>query len=60
MQLNKLILLAVCAVMLSACGTVTPKDMLRATQSAVNLNKIYENSTVKEEVKWRIRSAVGQ
>ena len=55
-----LLLALVAGVLLTGCGSMTAKEALRYTQSAVNLNKIYENSTVKEEVKWKIRSAVGQ
>jgi hypothetical protein len=39
---------------------MSAKDVLRTTQSAVNLNNIYGDSTVKEEVVWKIRSIYGQ
>ena len=55
-----LLLMLMSAVFLTGCGTMTAKDALRATQSAVNLNNIYEGSSVKEEVKWKIRSIYGQ
>ena len=47
-------------VFLTGCGTMTAKDVLRTTQSAVNVKNMYEGSTVKEELVWKIRSAVGQ
>ena len=55
-----LLLVLVAGVMLTGCGSMTAKEALRYTQSAVNVKNIYENSTVKEEVVWKIRSAVGQ
>ena len=55
-----LLLVLVAGVMLTGCGTMTAKEALRYTQSAVNLNNIYGDSSVKEEVVWKIRSAVGQ
>ena len=55
-----LLLVLVAGVMLTGCGTMTAKDVLRTTQSAVNVKNIYEGSSVKEEVVWKIRSAVGQ
>ena len=54
------VLLLVSAVFLTGCGTMTAKEALRYTQSAVNVKNIYEGSSVKEEVVWKIRSAVGQ
>ena len=55
-----LLLVLVAGVMLTGCGTMTAKDVLRTTQSAVNVKNIYGDSSVKEEVVWKIRSAVGQ
>ena len=55
-----LLLVLVAGVLLTGCGSMTAKEALRYTQSAVNVKNIYENSTVKEEVVWKIRSAVGQ
>ena len=55
-----LLLVLVAGVLLTGCGTMTAKDVLRTTQSAVNVKNMYEGSTVKEEVVWKIRSAVGQ
>jgi predicted small secreted protein len=55
-----LLLVLVAGVLLTGCGTMSAKDVLRSTQSAVNLKNMYEGSSVKEEVVWRIRSAVGQ
>ena len=53
-------LVLVVLVFLTGCSSMSAKDVLRTTQSAVNVKNIYEGSTVKEEVVWRIRSAVGQ
>lgn len=48
------VLLLVCAVMLcSACS-------LRDVQHSTNAYNLYGNADLKEEVVWRIRSAVGQ
>ena len=55
-----LLLVLVAGVLLTGCGTMTAKEALRYTQSAVNLKNMYEGSSVKEEVAWKIRSAVGQ
>ena len=55
-----LLLVLVAGVLLTGCGSMTAKEALRYTQGAVNVKNIYEGSSVKEEVKWRIRSAVGQ
>ena len=49
-------LVLVALVMLTACSSVGLRDV----QSAVNMKNIYEGSSVKEEVVWKIRSAVGQ
>ena len=53
------LLLLVSSVSLTGCGTMTAKEALRYTQGAVNVKNIYEGSTVKEEVTWRIRSIYG-
>ena len=53
-------LVLIALVFLTACSSMSAKDVLRSTQSAVNLKNIYEGSSVKEEVVWKIRSAVGQ
>ena len=55
-----LLLVLVAGVLLTGCGTMTAKEALRYTQSAVNVKNLYEGSSVKEEVVWKIRSAVGQ
>ena len=55
-----LLLVLVAGVLLTGCGTMTAKEALRYTQGAVNVKNIYEGSTVKEEVKWKIRSIYGQ
>ena len=55
-----LLLVLVAGVMLTGCGTMTAKDVLRTTQSAVNVKNIYGDSSVKEEVVWKIRSIYGQ
>ena len=47
-------------VFLTGCSSMSAKDVLRTTQSAVNVKNIYANSSVKEEIVWRVRSAVGQ
>ena len=54
-----LLLVLIAGVLLTGCGTMTAKDVLRTTQSAVNAKNIYANSTVKEEVVWNIRSIYG-
>ena len=55
-----LLLVLVAGVLLTGCGSMSAKDVLRTTQSAVNVKNMYEGSTVKEELVWRVRSAVGQ
>ena len=50
----------VALVFLTGCSSMSARDVLRSTQSAVNLKNMYEGSSVKEEVAWKIRSAVGQ
>ena len=47
-------------VFLTGCSSMSAKDVLRTTQSAVNVKNIYGDSSVKEEVVWRIRSIYGQ
>ena len=56
--LTPLVLIAL--VFLTGCSSMSAKDVLRTTQSAVNLNNIYGDSSVKEEVVWKIRSIYGQ
>ena len=53
-------LVLIALVFLTGCSSMSAKDVLRTTQSAVNAKNIYANSSVKEEVVWKIRSAVGQ
>jgi hypothetical protein len=53
-------LVLIALVVLTACSSVSSKQVLRTTQSAVNIKNIYGGSSVKEEVVWKIRSAVGQ
>ena len=48
-------LVLVALVMLTACSSVGLRDV----QSAVNMKNVYEGSSVKEEVVWRIRSIYG-
>jgi len=48
-------LVLVALVMLTACSSVGLRDV----QSAVNMKNIYEGSSVKEEVVWKIRSIYG-
>ena len=47
-------------VFLTGCSSMSAKDVLRTTQSAVNAKNIYGNSTVKEEINYRIRVWAGQ
>jgi uncharacterized lipoprotein YehR (DUF1307 family) len=54
-----LLVVLIAGVMLTGCGTMTAKEALRYTQGAVNVKNIYEGSTVKEEVVWKIRSISG-
>ena len=63
--MNRFVLFVAVAVLLQGCAVpfangVTAKDVLRTAQSAVNVKKLYGNSTVKEEAKWRLRSIYGQ
>ena len=60
MNKGLVILLMLSAVSLTGCGTMTAKEALRYTQGAVNAKNMYEGSTVKEEVVWKIRSIYGQ
>ena len=53
-------LVLIALVFLTGCSSMSAKDVLRTTQSAVNVKNIYANSSVKEEIVWRVRSAVGQ
>ena len=55
-----LLLVLVAGVFLTGCSSMSAKDVLRTTQSAVNVKNIYGDSSVKEEVVWRIRSIYGQ
>ena len=55
-----LLLVLVAGVLLTGCGSMTAKEALRYTQGAVNVKNMYEGSTVKEEVTWKIRSIYGQ
>ena len=47
-------------IMLTACSTVSTRDAVRTVQSTVNLKNLYDNSTVREEMVWQIRSVLGQ
>jgi hypothetical protein len=47
-------------VFLTGCSSMSAKDVLRTTQSAVNVKNMYEGSSVREEVVWKIRSIYGQ
>ena len=53
-------LVLIVLVFLTGCSSMSAKDVLRTTQGAVNVKNIYANSSVKEEIVWRVRSAVGQ
>ena len=48
-------LVLIALVFLTACSSTN----LRTVQSAVNAKNIYEGSSVKEEVVWKIRSIYG-
>ena len=60
MNKGLVILLVLSAVFLTGCGTMTAKDVLRTSQGIANAKNIYGDSSVKEEVVWKIRSIVGQ
>ena len=55
-----LLLVLVAGVLLTGCSSMSARDVLRTTQSAVNVKNMYEGSSVKEEVVWKIRSIYGQ
>jgi uncharacterized protein YceK len=55
-----LLLVLVAGVLLTGCSSMSAKDVLRTTQSAVNVKNLYGNSTIKEEAAWRLRSIYGQ
>ena len=48
-------LVLIALVFLTACSSVGLRDV----QSAVNAKNIYANSSVKEEVVWKIRTIYG-
>jgi len=52
---NRILAVIVALVALQGCSAT-----LRDVQSATNVYNIYEGSSVKEEVVWRIRSIAGQ
>ena len=53
-------MILIALVFLTGCSSMSAKDVLRTTQSAVNVKNIYGDSSVKEEVVWRVRSIYGQ
>jgi len=53
-------MILIALVFLTACSSVSSKQVLRTTQDVVQTANIYKGSTVKEEVVWRIRSIYGQ
>jgi len=53
-------LVLIALVCLTACSSVSSKQVLRSTQDVVQTAKIYKGTSVKEEVAWRIRSIYGQ
>ena len=53
-------MILIALVFLTGCSSMSAKDVLRSTQSAVNVKNMYEGSSVKEEVTWKIRSIYGQ
>ena len=62
MTLQRLLmpLVLIALVFLTACSSVSSKQVLRATQDVVQTANIYKGTSVKEEVVWRIRSIYGQ
>lgn len=53
-------LVLVALVCLTACSSVSSKQVLRTTQEVVQTANIYKGSSVREEVVWKIRSIYGQ
>jgi len=53
-------LVLIALVFLTACSSVSSKQVLRSTQDVVQTAKIYKGTSVKEEVTWKIRSIYGQ
>jgi len=53
-------MILIALVFLTGCSSMSAKDVLRTTQSAVNVKNIYGDSSVREEVVWKIRSIYGQ
>ena len=53
-------MILIALVFLTGCSSMSARDVLRTTQSAVNVKNIYGDSSVREEVAWRIRSIYGQ
>ena len=51
--MRKAVLLLCAVLMLNACS-------LRSVQHSTNAYNLYGNADIKEEVIWKIRSAVGQ
>ena len=47
-------------VFLTGCSSMSARDVLRTTQHATNACNLYCGADAKEEVIWKIRSAVGQ
>jgi uncharacterized protein YceK len=52
---NRFVLVLLSIVALQGCSAT-----LRDVQSATNVYNVYEGSSVKEEVVWKIRSIYGQ
>ena len=53
-----LVLLAL--VCLTACSSVSSKQVLRTTQEITQTAKMYAGTNAKEEIVWKIRSIYGQ
>jgi len=53
-------MILIALVFLTGCSSMSARDVLRTTQSAVNVKNIYGDSSVREEVVWRVRSIYGQ
>lgn len=54
------ILAMVIMIMLTGCSSISTRDAVRTVQSTVNIKRLYDNSTVREEIVWQIRSVLGQ
>jgi outer membrane biogenesis lipoprotein LolB len=53
-------LVLIALVFLTACSSVSSKQVLRTTQDVVQTAKQYAGTDAKEEIVWKIRSIYGQ